>query len=265
MMKNRFKTFALAAALALTLASCGNTAGKNTADTRQEENRAKLSIEDGIYHVDFDTDSRMFHVNEACNGKATLTVKDKEGTVHLIMPSKNIVALFPGKADDAKKKDADKIKPTEEEVTYSDGLTEKVFAFDVPVPVLEKEFDLALIGTKGVWYDHKVSVSHPTMDGAYRADLTLEGGSGRASITSPADIVAKDKAYLVQIEWSSPFYDYMIVDQKKYKPVNKDGNSIFKIPVKDLHKPVKVIADTVAMSKPHEIEYTISFDHIVAK
>ena len=32
--------------------------------------------------------------------------------------------------------------------------------FDVPVPVIDEEFDLALIGKKGVWYDHKVSVSN---------------------------------------------------------------------------------------------------------
>ena len=36
-----------------------------------------------------------------------------------------------------------------------------IYGFDVPVPALDKEFDLALIGKKGTWYDHKVSVTNP--------------------------------------------------------------------------------------------------------
>ena len=50
----------------------------------------------------------------------------------------------------------------------------------------------------------------------------------------------------------------MIVNGEKYLPVNTDGNSVFEIPVV-LDKPVDVIGDTVAMSKPHEIEYTLTF------
>ena len=60
-------------------------------------------------------------------------------------------------------------------------------------------------------------------------------------------------------EWISPNYDYMIVDGEKYLPVNEDGNSVFEIPVASLDEPMTVIGDTVAMSKPHEIEYTITF------
>lgn len=52
----------------------------------------------------------------------------------------------------------------------------------------------------------------------------------------------------------------MIVDGEKYLPINEDGNSVFEIPFKDLSAPVTVIADTVAMSEPHEIEYTLTFD-----
>ena len=36
-----------------------------------------------------------------------------------------------------------------------------MYGFDVPVEALNQEFDLALLGTKGTWYDHKVSVSDP--------------------------------------------------------------------------------------------------------
>ena len=79
--------------------------------------------------------------------------------LHIVMPSQNVVNLFLGTAEDAQKDGADLIQPTTEKVTYSDGTSEEVNAFDVPVKELNKEFDLALIGTKGVWYDHKVSVS----------------------------------------------------------------------------------------------------------
>ncbi len=118
-------------------------------------------LKDGTYTVDFDTDSSMFHVSEACDGKGILTVKDGEMLLHVSLASKNIVNLFPGLAEDAKKDGAEILEPTTDEVTYSDGITEEVYGFDIPVPVLEEEFDLALIGTKGTWYDHKVTVSNP--------------------------------------------------------------------------------------------------------
>lgn len=94
-------------------------------------------------------------------GKGTLTVKDGEMTIHISLTSKNIVNLYPGLAEDAQKEGAELLEPTVDTVTYDDGLSEEVYGYDVPVPELEKEFDLALIGTKGKWYDHKVSVANP--------------------------------------------------------------------------------------------------------
>jgi len=118
-------------------------------------------LADGTYTVDFKTDGSMFHVNDTCDGKGTLTVKDGQMTVHITMPSKNIVNLFPGKAEDAQKDGAELIQPTLDSVTYPDGLTEEVNGFDLPVPVLDQEFDCAIVGTKGKWYDHRVIVSNP--------------------------------------------------------------------------------------------------------
>lgn len=118
-------------------------------------------LADGVYTAEFHTDSSMFHVNESCEGRGTLTVKEGQMVLHISMPSKNIVNLFPGLAEDAQKEGAELIEPTVDTVTYSDGMTEEVHGFDVPVPALDEEFDLALIGTKGKWYDHKVSVSNP--------------------------------------------------------------------------------------------------------
>ena len=116
-------------------------------------------LADGTYTASFNTDSSMFHVNEAYDGKGTLTVKGGEMTIHITLPSKNIVNLFVGTAEDAQKDGAELLQPTTDTVTYDDGTTEEVNGFDIPVPAIDEEFDVALIGTKEKWYDHKVSVS----------------------------------------------------------------------------------------------------------
>ena len=118
-------------------------------------------LEDGTYEAEFKTDSGMFHVNEANDGKGVLTVKDGQMSIHISLTSKNIVNLFVGKAADAKKDGAELLQPTTDTVTYDDGTTEEVNGFDVPVKALDKDFDLALIGTKEKWYDHTVSVTNP--------------------------------------------------------------------------------------------------------
>ena len=125
------------------------------------ENAADSELEDGVYGVEFDTDSSMFHVNEAMDGKGTLTVEDGKMTIHISLVSKNIVNLFEGTAEDAQKDGAELLQPTTDTINYSDGTSDEVYGFDVPVPALDKEFDLALIGKKGTWYDHKVSVTNP--------------------------------------------------------------------------------------------------------
>ena len=110
----------------------------------------KNTLADGTYTADFNTDSSMFHVNEAYDGKGILTVENGQMTIHVSMPSKNIVNLYLGSAEDAQKDGAELIQPVTDTVTYSDGTTEEVNGFDVPVPVIDEEFDLALIGKKGI-------------------------------------------------------------------------------------------------------------------
>ena len=97
-------------------------------------------------------------------------------------------------------------------------------------------------------------------DGTYTCEVTLEGGSGRATVESPAALTVADGKMTATIVWSSPNYDYMLVDGEKYLPTNTDGNSTFEIPVAALDTALDVTADTVAMSTPHEIEYTLTFD-----
>ena len=249
------------------------TESTETAETVSTETaQDKAQLPDGVYTAEFSTDSSMFHVSEACDGKGTLTVKDGVMTIHISLGSKKILNLYPGLAEDAAKDGAVLLEPTTDTVTYSDGMTEEVYGFDVPVPVIGEEFDLALIGTKGKWYDHKVKVSDPVAEGAadtfdlstvedgtYTIELTMEGGSGRASIQSPAQLAIADGAATATLEWSSSNYDYMLVNGEKYLPVNTEGNSVFEVPVEALDAPLTMIGDTVAMSTPHEVEYTVTF------
>lgn len=263
----------LAASLLL-MAGCGGT-----------ESAPDPGIADGTYVAAFTTDSPMFHVNDANQDRGILTVKDGKMTIHVSLQSKRIVNLYPGTAEDAQKDGAELLEPTTDKVTYSDGYEDEVYGFDVPVPALDEEFDVALLGTKGSWYDHKVVVSDPVegddigsvldeaagkesssakdlgiAEGEHMAEVVLGGGTGRASVESPAVIRIDGDVCTAVIKWSSPYYDYMIVDGQRYEPVNTEGDSVFEIPVAYFDKPLKVIADTTAMSEPHEIEYTLTFD-----
>ena len=269
----------VAASLALSLlAGCGASSTASSAASGAVSSEAASSVAssavetaalpDGVYTADFDTDSSMFHANEACNGKGTLTVENGQMTFHVSLASTHIVNLYLGKASDAADHEADWLQPTTDTVTYSDGTSEEVYGFDIPVSAVDADFDLAILGTKGKWYDHVVSVRNAVQqadtaapaDGTYTCGVTLEGGSGRATVESPAALTVADGKMTATIVWSSPNYDYMIVDGEKYLPTNTDGNSTFEIPVAALDTALDVTADTVAMSTPHEIEYTLTFD-----
>ena len=237
-------------------------------------------VEGETYQAKFTTDSGMFKVNEANNGLGELTVKDGKLWLHVSLSGKSIVNLYPGLAEDAKKSGAQLLEPTTDTVTYADGTTEEVYGYDVPVPALDEEFDLALVGTKGTWYDHKVMVSEVTKagqgndqdaqaasgtaalaDGEYVANVTLEGGSGKAGVESPVTIKVTDGKYYAVLIWNSKNYDYMIVDGEKILNEAAEGeNSKFTIPVKAFGEELPVIGDTIAMSKAHEVEYTLKFE-----
>ena len=311
--------------------AAGQETGQGTLAGTGEGADAAGQLADGTYLAEFKTDSGMFHVSEACDGKGTLTVKDGNMEIHISLASKNIVNLYPGRAEDAKKEGAKLLAPTEDSVTYSDGITEEVYGFDVPVPALGEEFDLALIGKKGKWYDHKATVTNPVPagvggegadaqkggaqeegvdvqkdgaqreganaqkdgaqgegadaqkdsskgkgigaqtggtqgenadaleDGTYQIEVTLTGGSGRAEVLSPATLTVADGKATATIKWSSPDYDYMVVGGEKYLPTTTEGGSVFEFPIPGFDEPIGAIGDTVAMSRPHEVEYTLTF------
>lgn len=275
----QFLTLSVVSALLIaSLSGCGASSGaadsaisssaaSSVASSVVMENTSALP--DGVYTADFDTDSSMFHANEACDGKGTLTVENGVMTFHVSLASKKIVNLYVGMAADAEANKTSWLLPTTDTVTYSDGTSEEVYGYDIPVAAVDQDFQLAILGTKGKWYDHTVSVRNAEpkteeaaevpADGEYNANVVLEGGSGRATVDSPAALTVADGKMTATIVWSSPNYDYMIVDGEKYLPTNTEGNSTFEIPVSALGTSLSVTADTVAMSTPHEIEYTLTF------
>lgn len=279
---------------ALLLAGCGASAASTAESTSEavsteetapaataapapvvtEAQAPAAALPDGVYTAKFNTDSSMFHANEAVDGMGTLTVENGAMTFHVSLQSQKIVNLYPGMAADAPAHESDWLQPTVDTVTYSDGTSDEVYGFDIPVAAVDADFQLAILGTKGTWYDHTVSISDAEpaaedtaaaaveipADGSYTCAVTLEGGSGRATVESPAALTVADGIMTATIVWSSPNYDYMLVDGEKYLPVNTDGNSTFEIPVAALDTALAVTADTVAMSTPHEIDYTLTFD-----
>lgn len=101
-------------------------------------------------------------------------------------------------------------------------------------------------------------------DGAYTVEVTLSGGSGRASVTSPAPLAVEGETMTATLVWSSPYYEYMLVDGVRYEPTQTQGNATFVIPVR-LDEDMAVSASTVAMSQPHLVDYTLRFDSATVK
>ena len=273
----KFLSIVCAGVLAAALTACtaapaaSQSAAASSAASVQAQSAPALA--DGVYQASFSTDSSMFHANEACDGKGVLTVQNGQMSIYVTLAGKGIVNLFPGTAEDARKPGAEWLQPTLETVHYSDGTTDEANAFLIPVPYLDEEFDVALVGKKGTWYDHKVSVSDPQpladdtaesevpADGSYTVEAVLQGGSGKASVQSPARLTVENGAMTATVIWSSKNYDRMIVNGQEYAPTYENGLSCFTIPVSALGAPLPVQAETTAMSQPHMIDYTLTFSN----
>ncbi len=270
----KFLSIVCAGVLAAALTACtaapaaSQSAAASSAASVQAQSAPALA--DGVYQASFSTDSSMFHANEACDGKGVLTVQNGQMSIYVTLAGKGIVNLFPGTAEDAQKPGAEWLQPTLETVHYSDGTTDEANAFLIPVPYLDEEFEVALVGKKGTWYDHKVSVSdpqpmdecaqaEPPMDGEYTIHVALEGGSGRASVQSPAELTVQNGQMTVKIVWSSKNYDLMVVNGTEYTPTYENDLSVFEIPLSDFNTSIAVQAETTAMSQPHMIDYTLTF------
>jgi iron complex transport system substrate-binding protein len=181
-----------------------------------------------------------------------LTIADGEMSAVITLSGEGFQKLYMGTGEQAEKNPDGVI----EIYQTIDGQN----SFAVPVAALEKELDCSgLSKRKQTWYDHKITFQKPTGEPlaaeTVQADVTLAGGTGRASIESPATI----KNGIARIVWSSPHYDLMIVDGAEYRPVNTDGSSVFEIPV-TLGVDMPIQAETIAMSEPHLIDYVLRFE-----
>jgi hypothetical protein len=220
-------------------------------------------IEDGTYPIEVNSSSSMFRITDA-----QLTVKDGEMTAVMTMGGKGYLYVFMGTGEQAVAADESEYIPFEEDENGN-------HTFTVPVEALDQAVDCAAFSkNKEKWYDRSlcflasslpegaVKESDILSDGEYTVDVTLAGGSGKASVESPAKLVSADGKLTATVIWSSPNYDYMIVGGEKYLPVEIEGveNSAFEIPVAGLDFDIPVKADTTAMSQPHEISYTLNFD-----
>lgn len=275
----------LAGLMVVSLAACGNNAetqpaaDENKAVADQSDMAEPQEIEegtpiyadvlnDGTYDITVESSSSMFSI-ESCQ----LTVADGKMTAAMTMGGTGYLYVFPGTGEEAAAASEDQY------ISFVENDAGQ-HVFTIPVEYLDKGVACAAFSKKKeMWYDRTLvfqSVSLPQeawkesplksvadlslADGTYQVAVTLEGGSGRASVTSPTKLVIADGEATATIEWSSSNYDYMKVDDVQYDPVNTEGNSTFEIPVTGFDGPMPVLADTTAMSTPHEIEYTLTFD-----
>ncbi len=226
------------------------------------------SIKDGIYSITVDSSSPMFNIT-ACE----LKVESGKMTAVITMGGTGYAYIFMGTSDEAENAAED------EYIGYSEDDTGK-HSFTVPVEALNKEISCAAFSKKKEqWYDRllvfradslpvdaytsgtvKTAADLGLEDGQYTADVILSGGSGRASVESPALITVTEGKVIAKIIWNSKNYDYMVVEGEKYLPLKSEENSAFEIPVASFDFDLPVSADTTAMSTPHEIEYTLRFN-----
>lgn len=222
---------------------------------------------DGEYSIQVESSSSMFNI-EAC----TLTVQDGEMTATMTMGGTGYLYVYMGTGEEAAEAEETAY------ISFAEDADGK-HSFTVPVEALDEALSCAAYSKrKELWYDRtlvfradelpaeayknpkeQVTAQSLELDGVYMVEVSLTGGSGKASIESPTTIRVENGTAVAVIQWGSSNYDYMVVDGEKYLPINTEGNSVFEIPVVCFDAPMKVIADTVAMSTPHEIEYSLTF------
>lgn len=236
---------------------------------------ASSGLVPGTYKVKADSSSSMFRITDC-----ELTVPEGDAVMQafLTLSGSSYLYLFPGTAEEAAAADASKYIEAGENAEGKNTFLFPVEALDFGVPCA------AFSKNKEMWYDRTLVFRADSLplsafregevltpsgidldDGEYTAEVVLSGGSGRASVQSPAGLTLKNSRsaeaeVTAELVWSSANYDYMVVDGEKYLPEIADGHSVFRIPVTCFDRNMAVIADTTAMSQAHEIEYSLRFD-----
>ena len=218
------------------------------------ENQTVRDIKDGTYAIEAESSSSMFKIE-----KAELTVAEGNMTAVITLSGTGYTKLYMGTGEQAASAEEADCIPFVEDANGA-------YTYTIPVAELDAPIDCAAFSKKKEeWYDRQLTFLSASIgeaaveDGTYTIDVTLSGGSGKTTVISPATITVTEGKAVATIEWSSPNYDYMLVEGEKYLPTNTEGNSTFEIPVLVYDAEMPVIGDTVAMSKPHEVEYTLTF------
>lgn len=236
---------------------------------------ASSGLVPGSYKVKADSSSSMFRITDC-----ELTVPEGDAVMQafLTLSGSSYLYLFPGTAEEAAAADASEYIEAGENAEGKNTFLFPVEALDFGVPCA------AFSKNKEMWYDRTLVFRADSLplsafregevltpsgldldDGEYTAEVALSGGSGRASVQSPAGLTLKNSRsaeaeVTAELVWSSANYDYMVVEGEKYLPEIADGHSVFRIPVTCFDRNMAVIADTTAMSQAHEIEYSLRFD-----
>lgn len=225
-------------------------------------------LSDGVYSVTVDSSSDMFRIT-SCE----LIVDNGAMRAVMTMGGTGYLKLYMGTGEEAAGVGEEAFIPFKEAEAG-------VHTFEVPVPALDLEIACSAFSkNKEAWYDRVLIFRSDSLpadafaegqlvtaeslrleDGRYTAEVILEGGSGRAGIESPAELVVKDGTVFAAVIWSSANYDYMRVEDERFERISTEGNSVFEIPVSGFDRRLPVAANTIAMSQPHEIEYTLMFD-----
>ncbi|MGN0261559.1 MAG: hypothetical protein ACI4B9_01715 [Eggerthellaceae bacterium] len=259
------------------LAQAGTPAKSTDYGSRIAIDAGKLSpvtpdmIVDGEYTVAVRTDSSIFSI-EKC------VIKVQEGKIQatLTMAGHGYRCLYMGVGEDACVAGEDGYS---EFSMNEDGKYEYVIQIDS----LNTAIDVSALSNRNdLWYDHQLiflasslpgealtkegrlaayesSPASQFADGVYTCTVTMTGGTGRASLSDPCTVTIRDGKATAKIEWSSQYYDYMIVDGKKIYPINDGGNSVFEFPIESFDSPIEVVGDTTALSQPYEIDYVLTF------
>lgn len=224
-------------------------------------------LQNGTYEIEVDSSSTMFKAEEC-----VLTVNDGKMSAVMTMGGKGYLKIFMGTGEEAVEADeASYISYVEDE----DGR----HTYEVPVEALDSGISCAAYSkNREKWYDRTLvfrSSSLPLSafknldwttleelgleNGTYTVDVKLEGGSGKTQVESPAKLYVENGLVMAEIVFQSSNYDYVVVDGEKSFLLNEEGNSSFLIPVAGMDYPFPIIADSIALGSPREIDYTITF------
>ena len=269
------KIVVLAAAflfLTILLCGCGGKEterdGKLPGEETAEAAGSECHLRDGVYSIQADSSSSMFRVTQC-----SLQVDGGQMRAVMTLGGTGYLKLFMGTAEEAA------AAPDEECIPYQTN-DKGEYTYTVPVEALDEPVACAAYSRrKETWYDRTLIFRSDSLpleafaegaivtaesleltDGIYEVQVELKGGSGRASIDSPARMRIQDQKAEAVIAWGSDSYDYMKVDSVRYEAQVVEGQSVFTIPVACFDRDLPVTANTIAMSEPHEIQYSLRFD-----